>query len=93
MPTGRCCSGSPATDFDARQNAASETAFARALSDQLRGARVDTAVCYRDTQSHQWVEHDLLIRLDDVLIVVDAEGRRRTRGRPRPISTGMSRTC
>ena len=58
--------------FTARQNAASETAFARALSDQLKGARVDTAICYRDTQSHQWAENDLLVRLDDVLILVDA---------------------
>jgi hypothetical protein len=60
-------------DFEAQQRAASESAFARALSEQLRGARVDSAVCYRDVQSHEWAQHDLVIRHDDVLIVVDAQ--------------------
>jgi hypothetical protein len=57
--------------FEARQSAASRAAFGRALSEQLRGARLDTGVCYRDVESHQWAEHDVVIRYDDVLIVVD----------------------
>jgi len=59
--------------FEARQTATSQNAFARALSDQLKGARLDTGVCFRDPESHEWTDCDLVIRMDDVLIVVDAK--------------------
>jgi hypothetical protein len=72
-------------DFTARQNTAIETAFSRALSDQLEGARIDTGICYRDTQSHQWAENDLLVRLDDVLILVDAKAGAAATVAPPPV--------
>jgi hypothetical protein len=59
--------------FEARQNMSSQNAFARALSEQLKGARIDTGVCFRDPESHEWTDCDLVIRMDDVLIVVDAK--------------------
>ena len=59
--------------FAARFNAASRTAFARALPAQLEGARIDTGVCYRDVETHQWAENDCLVRLGDTLMLVDAQ--------------------
>ncbi|CUH39175.1 preprotein translocase subunit SecA [Jannaschia seosinensis] len=55
------------------QGAMCEKAFADIFSDHLRGARVHEAVYYRDPTTRQWVENDVLILLDDVLIQIEAK--------------------
>jgi hypothetical protein len=60
-------------EWNARQKVMSETAFPRVFSRQLQGAVVNHEVWYKDVKSRQWVENDTLIRLDDVLILVEAK--------------------
>ncbi|UXN69269.1 hypothetical protein N8A98_18835 [Devosia neptuniae] len=60
-------------DFEGRQKALGETAFADLLSSQLEGATIYNEVYYRDPVSRQWVENDTLILLDDVLFLVEAK--------------------
>lgn len=60
-------------DFEDRQKALGETAFADLLSSQLKGATIYNEVYYRDPVSRQWVENDTLILLDDVLFLVEAK--------------------
>jgi len=60
-------------EFNRRQKEMSEAAFPRILSDELAGARVNNEIWYKDPTSGQWVESDTLIRLDDVLILVEAK--------------------
>ena len=60
-------------EFHARQKEMSEKAFQRILSKQLEGSRVDHEVWYKDTDTGEWCEADTLIRLDDILILVEAK--------------------
>ncbi len=60
-------------EFNRRQKEMSEAAFPRILSEQMAGARVHNEIWYKDPSSGQWVENDTLIRLDDVLILVEAK--------------------
>lgn len=60
-------------EFGRRQKEMSEAAFPRILSQQLAGARVHNEIWYKNPNSGQWVENDMLIRLDDVLILVEAK--------------------
>ena len=60
-------------EFHTRQKEMSEKAFQRILSKQLEGSRLDHEVWYRDTDTGQWCEADTLIRLDDILILVEAK--------------------
>lgn len=60
-------------EFNRRQKEMSESAFPRILLNQLAGARVHNEIWYKDPTSGQWVENDTLIRLDDVLILVEAK--------------------
>jgi len=60
-------------EFNRRQKEMSEAAFSRILSNQLTVAHVRNEIWYRDPTSGQWVENDTLIRLDDVLILVEAK--------------------
>ena len=60
-------------EFNTRQKEMSEGAFQRIFSEQLAGSRVDQEVWYKDTDTGQWCENDTLIRLDDVLILVEAK--------------------
>lgn len=56
-----------------RQGRAIEQAYPTIFSEQLRGARTLENVYYRDTQTSQWVETDLLIVLADALFVIEAK--------------------
>lgn len=60
-------------DFEQGQKDMSETAFCRILAIQLEGAQIHREIWYKDVASGQWVENDTLIRLDDVLILVEAK--------------------
>jgi SEC-C motif len=60
-------------EFDARQKEMSETAFHRVLEKQLRGAIVHREIWYRHPETGQWVENDLLVRIDDTLILIEAK--------------------
>ena len=60
-------------DFDGRQRRLSENAYPDVLAEQLKGATIQHAICYRDAATRQWVENDTLIRLEDVLILVEAK--------------------
>jgi SEC-C motif len=60
-------------EFEARQKDMSETAFARVLETQLANAVVQREIWYRNPETGQWVENDLLVRLDDTLILVEAK--------------------
>lgn len=60
-------------EFDARQKAMSEAAFFQILDAQLEGAKINREVWYRDPVSRHWVENDTLIRIDDVLFLVEAK--------------------
>jgi hypothetical protein len=59
--------------FEARQKTMSEAAFFQILDVQLKGAKINQSVCYRDPVTRQWVENDTLIRIDDVLCLVEAK--------------------
>jgi hypothetical protein len=59
--------------FHAKQKDMSELAFSRILGNHLPGAIVLREIWYRDPTSRQWVENDTLIRIDDVLLVVEAK--------------------
>ena len=60
-------------EFECRQKDMSETAFFRVLAAQLKGASVHREIWYKDTVTRQWAENDTLVRLDDVLILVEAK--------------------
>ena len=60
-------------EFNARQKEMSEEAFQRIFSEQLAGSRVDQEVWYKNPDTGQWCENDMLIRLEDVLILVEAK--------------------
>jgi hypothetical protein len=60
-------------EFRARQSSFGEQAFESVLAGQLAGATVLHEICYRDATTREWVENDTLIRLDDVLILVDSK--------------------
>lgn len=56
-----------------RQGQAVEQAYPVIFSEQLKGAQRFESVFYRNTQSSEWVETDLLIVLADALLVVEAK--------------------
>lgn len=61
------------SEFERRQKEMSERAFQRILARQLSAARIDCEVWYRDPLTKQWCENDVLIRIDDVLMLVEAK--------------------
>ncbi|MDB5581979.1 MAG: preprotein translocase subunit SecA [Bradyrhizobium sp.] len=60
-------------EFDARQKDMSESAFHHILGKQLEGAVAHREIWYRDPNTRQWVENDLLVLIDDTLILVEAK--------------------
>jgi hypothetical protein len=60
-------------EFEARQKEMSETAFHHVLEKQLGGAVIYREIWYRHPDTGQWVENDLLVRIDDTLILVEAK--------------------
>ena len=56
-----------------RQTMMSGAAFADILSAQLPGAQVFQEIHYKDPDSKEWCEGDMLILIDDVLILVEAQ--------------------
>lgn len=60
-------------EFDARQKDMSETAFQTLLARQLDGAVIHREIYYQHPDTGQWVESDLLVRIDDALLLVEAK--------------------
>lgn len=60
-------------EFEARQKEMGETAFQCVLAKQLDGATVHREIWYRHPETRQWVENDLLVRIDDMLLLVEAK--------------------
>jgi hypothetical protein len=60
-------------EFEARQKDMGELAFQSALAKQLDGATVDREIWYRHPDTGHWVENDLLVRIDDALLLVEAK--------------------
>lgn len=56
-----------------RQGRAIEQAYPTIFSEQLKGAHTLVSIYYRDVQTGQWVETDLLIVLADALFVIEAK--------------------
>lgn len=56
-----------------RQAQIVEQAYPAICANQLRGARTYNSVYYRDPQTGDWAETDLLIVLEDVLFIVEAK--------------------
>lgn len=56
-----------------RQTALTEGAFARIFSKQLADAEVLTSVYYPDPDTGKWVENDVLILLNDVLLQLEVK--------------------
>ena len=56
-----------------RQALVVEQAYPRIFASQLDGCKSHGAVYYRDVQTGDWVETDLLILLEDVLFVIEAK--------------------
>lgn len=56
-----------------RQAAITEEAFPAIFSNQLAGAVVHSSVYYRDVESGNWAETDLLVAVEDCLLVVEAK--------------------
>ena len=59
--------------FKAGQKLLSESAFSDIFTAQLDGATVYREVYYRDVQTREWVENDMLIVIDDLLLLVEAK--------------------
>lgn len=59
--------------FADRQKEMSELAFARIFDRQLRGGTVWQEFYYKNPDTNEWVENDLLIVIGDVLIQVEAK--------------------
>ena len=57
-----------------RQTDATEAGFTRIFDRQLAGANVLSSVYYREVGTGKWCELDLLVRLDDVLFVIEVKG-------------------
>jgi len=55
------------------QQRMSEEAFERIFTAQLRGARVFKEVFYQHPETGRWVENDVLILIDDVLVQLEAK--------------------
>ena len=56
-----------------RQQRAVEDAFVRVFASQLKGAAIYRSVNYREPNSGNWTETDLLVVMEDVLVVVEAK--------------------
>lgn len=59
--------------FEEKQKKMSEAAFADILAAQLPGAKIFQEVFYKDPANKQWVENDMLILIDDVLLLIEAK--------------------
>ncbi len=60
-------------EFDTLQKEMSEEAFQRIFSEQLAGSTVNQDFFYKDIDTGNWCENDTLIRLDDILILIEAK--------------------
>ncbi len=60
-------------EFEARQKDMGETAFQSVLAKQLDGATIHREIWYQHPDTRHWVENDLLVRIDDALLLVEAK--------------------
>ena len=60
-------------EWNRRQQRVVEDAFARIFDAQLKGAAIYRSVHYREPNSGNWTETDLLVAMEDVLVVVEAK--------------------
>lgn len=59
--------------WNSKQKTLSESAFVRIFVNQLDGAEVHNEIYYKDVDTGQWVENDVLIILDDVFLQLEAK--------------------
>ena len=57
-----------------RQTDATEAGFTQIFDQQLAGANILHSVYYKEVGTNNWCELDLLVRLDDILFVVEVKG-------------------
>ena len=60
-------------EWNRGQKHAVEDAFVRIFASQLKGAAIYRSVHYREPNSGNWTETDLLVVMEDVLVVVEAK--------------------
>ena len=60
-------------EWNRRQKRMLEEAFPRILASQFKGATVHRSVFYKDVATGNWVESDLVVVFEDVLLVVEAK--------------------
>ena len=60
-------------EWNRRQKRAVEDAFVKIFAAQLKGAEIYRSAIYREPKAGNWVETDLLIALEDVLVVIEAK--------------------
>ena len=60
-------------EWDKRQQNLTEAAFPRIFYKQLANAKIFSGIYYQDPISGQWVENDIVILLDDVLIQIEVK--------------------
>lgn len=59
--------------WNKNQKVMTETAFPRSLATQLKGAQLYEEVYFKDAQTGDWVETDLVGLIDDILFVIEAK--------------------
>ena len=60
-------------EWNHRQKSLVENAYPMVFKDQLGGAAVYPEIYFRDPETDQWVETDLVMSFDDVLFVIEAK--------------------
>jgi len=60
-------------DFENKQKCMSEAAFFKIFDKHLESAAIYEEIYYKDVVTNQWVENDVLILIDDVLIQIEAK--------------------
>ena len=60
-------------EWNRRQKRMLEDAFPRIFASQFKGATIHRSVFYKDVATGNWVESDLVVVLEDVLLVVEAK--------------------
>jgi hypothetical protein len=59
--------------WNKKQKELSEAAFLEILKNQILGAQIFQEVFYRDVDTREWVENDLLILMDDALLQIEVK--------------------
>ena len=75
-------------EWNRRQKHAVEDVFAEIFASQLNGSQAHHSVFFREPKTSNWVETDLVVLLEDVLIVIEAKAGGMPWNRPQRTSIG-----